>query len=317
MLRLAAERMPDCSRSPRRLVELTEMNTAENLTAELASTKRPTNAFAVSPRVKDKLTVQRFVVPYRVYGSGESTLVFVNGVQQSMAMWHSFVRRFSGSYRIVLFDLPNQGAGRVVTGSIHLSLEEQVGILAAVINATSTAEHLTLCSASWGGIIAMAYAVRHPQRLKRLILASMGTRANQRMIDMISQGLQSPVRDPLEVAETLIEGIGQNLPAAMKQKILSQFQHMGSEAFQAFLQHGSTVLSVRELYKVVDVSKVQCKTTLLHGEMDTIVDIDDVRYLASQIPHTELRVIENVGHFLHLEKEELLNVYEEILASSC
>jgi pimeloyl-ACP methyl ester carboxylesterase len=297
-------------------MELNELNPAENVAADLATTEWTAKGPAVSSRVKGKLAVRRFIVPYRVYGSGEYTLVFVNGVQQSMAMWHSFVLRFSGSYRIVLFDLPNQGAGRIVTGSVHLSLEEQVGILAAVIEATSTAERLTLCSASWGGVIAMAYAVRHPQRLKSLILASMGTRANQRMIDMISKGLQSPVRDPLEVAETLIEEIGRNLPAAMKQKIMSQFQHMGPEAFQAFLQHGSTVISVRELSKVVDVSKLQCKTTLLHGENDTIVDIDDVRYLASQIPRSELRVIKNVGHFLHLEKEELLDVYEEILASS-
>jgi pimeloyl-ACP methyl ester carboxylesterase len=292
------------------------LNTTENFAADVTKTTIPANRIAVSPPVKGKLADQRFIVPYRVYGSGEYTLVFVNGVQQSMAMWHSFVRRFSSSYRIVLFDLPNQGAGRIVSGSVHLTLEEQIEILAAVIDATCGTDHLTLCSASWGGVIAMAFAVRHPERIKSLILASMGTRANQRMIDMISQGLQSPARDPLEVAETLIEGIGQNLPAAMKQKILSQFQHMGPEAFQAFLQHGSTVLSVRELCKVVDVSKVQCKTTLLHGEMDTIVDIDDVRYLASQIPRTELRVIENVGHFLHLEKEELLDMYEEILASS-
>jgi pimeloyl-ACP methyl ester carboxylesterase len=296
-------------------METNGMNLAENLAVDLATKKRTVSGCAVSPRVKGKLTVQRFIVPYRVYGSGNDTLVFVNGVQQSMAMWHSFVRRFCSSYRIVLFDLPNQGAGRIVSGSVHLSLEEQVDILAAVIDATSGADHPTLCSASWGGVIAMAYAVRHPERIKSLILASMGTRANQRMIDMISNGLRRPVRDPLEVAETLIEAIGQNLPAAMKQKILSQFQHMGPEAFRAFLQHGSTVLSVRELSKVVDVSKVQCKTTLLHGEKDTIVDIDDVRYLASQIPRTELRVIENVGHFLHLEKEELLDVYEEILAS--
>jgi pimeloyl-ACP methyl ester carboxylesterase len=214
--------------------------------------------------VKGKLANQRFVVPYRVYGSGEYTLVFINGVQQSMAMWHSFVRRFSSSYRIVLFDLPNQGAGRIVSGSVHLTLEEQVDILAAVIDATRRApDHLTICSASWGGVIAVAFAVRHPERIKSLILASMGTRAHQRMVEMISQGLQSPVRDPLEVAETLIEAIGQNLPAAMKQKILSQFQHMGPEAFQAFLQHGSTVLSVRELCNVVDASKVQCKNNTL------------------------------------------------------
>jgi len=292
------------------------MNPGKDIEADGAISVGPATGTAVSPPVKGKLTVQRFVVPYRVYGRGEYTLVFINGIQQSMAMWHSFVRRFSRSYRIVLFDFPNQGAGRIVTGSVHLSLEEQVDILAAVIDATSGADQLTVCSASWGGVIAMVYAVRHPQRLKSLILASMGTRANQKMIDLITKGVQMPVKDRLEVAETLIEALGQNLPAAMKKKIVSQFQHMGPEAFQAFFQHGSMVLSVRELSEVVDVSKVQCKTILLHGENDTIVDIDDVRFLASEIPRSELRLIKNVGHFLHLEKEELLDVYEEILVAS-
>jgi pimeloyl-ACP methyl ester carboxylesterase len=292
------------------------MMQTENFAADFAKIKTPVNRTAVSPPVKGKLAVQRFVVPYRVYGSGEYTLVFINGIQQSMAMWHSFVRRFSRCYRIVLFDFPNQGAGRIVTGSFHLSLGEQVDILAAVIDATGSADRLTVCSASWGGVVALVYAVQHPHRLKSLILASMGTRANQKMIDMITKGLQMPVKDRLEVAQTLIEGFGQDLPAAMKNRIVSQFQQMEPEAFEAFFQHGATVLSVRELGGVVDVGKVQCKTILLHGENDTIVDIDDVRYLASQIPRSELRLIKNVGHFLHLEKDEMLDVYEEILASS-
>ena len=269
----------------------------------------------VLPPVKGELKLQRFVVPYRTYGGAKSTLVFINGIQQSMAMWHSFVRRFSQSYRIVLFDFPNQGAGRIVEGSFDLSLEEQVDILKAVINAAGGEDQLSICSASWGGVVAMAYAVRHPQRLKSLILASIGTRANQKMIEMITKGLEMPVKDRLEVAETLIENFGQDLPAAMKKRIVSQFQRMGPESFQAFFQHGSTVISVRELGEVVDVGKVQCKTILLRGENDAIVDLEDVKFLASQMPRSELRLIKNVGHFLHLEKEDLLDVYEEILAS--
>jgi len=292
------------------------MNSSEQITACPSDKASSAPSAAAAAPVKGKLAVERFIVPYRVYGMGDDTLVFINGVQQSMAMWHSFVRRFSGFYRIVLFDLPHQGAGRIVTGPLDLSLEEQVEILSAVIDKTGGAKPLTICSASWGGVIAMAYAIRNPQRLKSLILASMGTRANQKMIDMISQGLEGRVKDPLEVAATLIEGIGPDLPEPMKKKIISQFRHMGPEAFQSFLQHGSTVLSVRELNKVVDVSRVQCKTILLHGENDTIVDIEDVRYLAGQIPRSELRLIKNVGHFLHLEREDLLDVYEEILASA-
>ena len=272
---------------------------------------------AVSPSLKGKLSFQRFVVPYRVYGEGNCTFVFINGVQQSMAMWHSFVRRFSQRYRIVLFDYPNQGSGRVINGSLQLTLDEQVDILGAVIDATNGADPLNVCSASWGGVIALAYAVRNPERLKSLILASIGTRANQRMIDIISQALAMPVKDGLQVAETLIECVGQDLPAAMKNRIINQFRHMGADALKAFSQHGSTVISVCELSEVVDVSKVQCQTILVHGENDAIVDVDDVKFLAAQIHGSELKLIKNVGHFLHLENEDLLDVYEEILASVC
>ena len=272
---------------------------------------------SIMPLMKGKLDVQRFVVPYRLYGQGERTLVFINGIMQSMAMWHTFVRRFSQSYRIVVFDFPNQGNGRVVSGSVQLSLEEQVDILDAVIETAGGEDRFTVCSASWGGVVALAYAARHPRRLKRLILASMGTRPNQKMIEIITKGMEMPTKDRLQVAEILIESFGQDLPPTMKHKIISQFQRMTSETLQVFIQHGSTVLSIRELGKVVDVSKIRCKTILLHGEKDAIVDIENVRFLASQMPHAEMKVIKDVGHFLHLEKEELLDVYEDILASPC
>jgi pimeloyl-ACP methyl ester carboxylesterase len=234
-----------------------------------------------------------------------------------MAMWHSFVRRFIHRYRIVLFDYPDQGGGRVVDGPLQLSLDEQVGILGAVIDATNGTEPVHVCSASWGGVIAMAYAVGHPERLKSLILASIGTRANQRMIDIITHALAMPAKDGLEVAETLIKCVGQDLPEAMKNRIVNQFSRMGTDALQAFSQHGSTVISVCELSEVVDVSKVQCRTIIVHGENDAIIDLDDVKFLASQIRCSELKLIKNVGHFLHLENENLLDDYEDILASVC
>jgi pimeloyl-ACP methyl ester carboxylesterase len=132
---------------------------------------------SVMPPIKGNLNVQRFIIPYRVYGAGASSLVFINGVQQSMAMWHSFVRRFNQSYRIILFDFPNQGGGRVTEGSSYLSLDDEVDILSTVIDATCGKDQPSVCAASWGGVIGLAYAVRHPQRLKSLILASIGTKA--------------------------------------------------------------------------------------------------------------------------------------------
>jgi hypothetical protein len=44
--------------------------------------------------------------------------------------------------------------------------------------------------------------------------------------------------------------------------------------------------------------------------------LEDVKFLASQIPRSEVRLIKDVGHFLHLEKEELLEVYADVLSSA-
>jgi len=187
--------------------------------------------------------------------------------------------------------------------------------LDTMVKATRGARLPIICSASWGGVVALAYAARHPDRLKSLILASMGMKANQAMIELITNGLAMPSKDGSTVGETVIKGVGQELPDAMKGRILGQFQRMSSEALEAFCQHGLTVISVRDLTEVVDLSKVRCQTMLLHGENDVIIDAEDVRSLAAQIAHAEMRTIKNVGHFLHLEKEEILNVYDEVLAS--
>jgi pimeloyl-ACP methyl ester carboxylesterase len=100
--------------------------------------------------IKGQLQIKRFIVPYRVCGSGGPHLVCLNGIQQSMAMWHTFIRRFSSNYRIVLFDFPGQGKGHVLSGSTKTFLEEEVEILEAVIEAAGVND-ITFCTASWGG----------------------------------------------------------------------------------------------------------------------------------------------------------------------
>jgi pimeloyl-ACP methyl ester carboxylesterase len=272
------------------------------------------DSFAV-PIKKGEIEVGRFVIPYRTCGAGTHSLVFVNGLQQSMAMWHSFVRRFGRSYRIVVFDFPNHGKGRIVRGSDDVSVDEQVAILNAVTNGASITGPLTVCSASWGGVVAAIYAVRYPGKVQRLILASMGTRANDKMIEMITAGFGIGLEDRIRIADTIIKTFGDNLPPSMKRKIFLQFEHMTQADLEAFQRHGLFVLSIRELAKAVDVSKITCKTIIVHGEKDTIVDAEDAVLLASQIPNAEFRTIPGVGHFLHLEDESILDFYEDILSS--
>src|SRR5262245_47855088 len=134
------------------------------------------------PVIKKTANISRFHIPYRIYGQGLEVLVCINGIQQSMAIWADFVQRFSDRYRILLFDFPHQGKGRVLHGATEVSLDEQVEILKGLLEITEIDQELTLISASWGGVVAASFTIRYPKQINRLILAGLGTRPNQKMI---------------------------------------------------------------------------------------------------------------------------------------
>lgn len=267
---------------------------------------------ATKASFKSEIKVGRFLIPYRIYGKSPRTLVCINGIQQSMAIWGSFAHRFSRRYTVILFDFPPLGKARVLSGSSHLSLDEQVEILHAVIKAAGTHTDLTVCSASWGGVVASIFAVRHPKEINRLVMAGMGAKPNQKMVKIITEGIKLPTESRKKIAETLIENFGQELSEEMQNKIVSQFERMDKGALEAFYQHGLFILSSAQLSHVVDLRRIRCETTLLVGEKDRLIDREDVDHLASQIPGAKVRVIKGSGHFFHLENAGLLDIYEEI-----
>ena len=265
---------------------------------------------------KGEVKMRRFVIPYRLYENEGDHIVCLNGIQQSMAMWHTFVSRFSRQYRIVLFDFPNQGKAQILSGSPSVTLDEQVEILHQVLKITCASKDLILIAASWGGVIAVAFAAKYPNAVKRLMLASLGSKANKKMTETIKKGAEINMENRREIADTLIDSMGKDLPLSMRKKIINQFCTMSAEKLRTFYEHGLAVISTNEISNVVQLENIKAQTTLVNGQNDTIIDLEDIKFLASQIPNCETKMIENVGHFLHLEREEVLDIYQEILSDN-
>ena len=263
--------------------------------------------------VKGKIEFNRFVIPYRIYDNKGPNVICINGVQQSMSMWHSLITHYAPHYRMILFDYPDQGKGKIVSGPALISLDEQVDILREVIKATGAHKNLTICSASWGGVIALAFASRYRNDVKKLCLASLGTKANEKMVETIKKSFDIDINNRKHMADMLIEAFGQNLPEITKQKIISQFQTMSEENLRAFYEHGLFVISSKKLGDLINLAGITAKKFLIYGENDTIIDLDDVKFLSSQIPNSEVVVVKDAGHFLHMEREDIFDVYEAAL----
>jgi len=230
-----------------------------------------------------------------------------------MAMWHSFVRRFANRHKIVLFDYPGQGKAEVVSGEVNVSIEEQVEILSEVVK-VSGASKVILCSASWGGVVAMIFASRHPKLVRCLVLAGMGTKPNKKMAEIIKKGCNIEDKERDKMAQVIIKSFGENLPKEMKGRIARQFCAMSRESLSAFCEHGLYILSAKSLEEIIDFKSIKVQTILLNGEKDSIIDLEDVKFLATQIPNCRLKIVKNVGHFLHLEDESVLDIYSKILS---
>lgn len=268
-----------------------------------------------SPTVKSVINTGRFEIPYRIYENDGPHLICLNGIQQSMAMWQGFIARFAPDYRIILFNFPAQGNGRAVSGPTRASLQEEVDILYEVMKKTGVNHDVSLCTASWGGVIALAFAAQHPYAVKRLLLGSIGTRPNRKMIEIIEEGLSLGTDNREQFAAHLITSFGQNLPKSIKKKIETQFRTLSEINLQAFCEHGLKVISAQNLSDHIDFGSIKVETVIIRGENDVIVDLEDVDFLSSQIPNCELKIIKNVGHFLHLESDVVLDIYQDLLSN--
>ena len=265
------------------------------------------------PTIKGVIKTGRFEIPYRVYENDGPHLICINGIQQTMAMWQGFVTRFATDYRIILFNFPAQGKGRSLSGPVRASLDEEVDILYELIKTTGVNHNVSFCTASWGGIVALAFASQYPHAVKRLLLGSIGTKPNQRLIETIQKGFTVDQKDRAQISELLIESCGQNLPTSVKKRITDQFRTMSKENLVAFYEHGLKVISVETLCDHVNLKNIQSETVLIRGEEDTIIDLEDVIFLSSQIPKCQIKTIKSVGHFLHMERGQVLDTYEELL----
>ena len=262
---------------------------------------------------KSMLTIDRFEIPYMVVGEGTHLLICVNGMQQTMASWRSLVPRFTAQarYRVALFDFPNQGRARCLRGDAGVDVVEQVHVLGAMVDALSPDAPVALIGGSWGAVVAAAYAARRPRRVTRLVLGSFQVRANARLreIARLGRSLVEAGRCH-ELASLFMAAFGSHLPPERQRSIVGQFAALRPEQFQQMYEHAERLVTADGLDRIADLRAIEADTLIVNGGADPIIDADDPDTV-QRIPLAELNVVPEVGHFLHVERPEVLEIYSE------
>jgi pimeloyl-ACP methyl ester carboxylesterase len=259
---------------------------------------------------KGIIETERFRSPYRIYGTQGRTIVCVNGAQQTMAAWRSIISRFAKHNTVVVFDLPGQGRGKIVSGPQVVSMNDQVEVVRQVLVATQ-AQRTLLVGASWGAIIAASVAERYPELVQSLMLASFGVTLTPTMLKLIQDGQRLYNQGRVEeVAQLIIGQFGQKLTDTNKEKMREQFRAMDDTHARAFYHHCEQVASSHRIDEVVNLAHISAQTFIINGAEDTILDIQDLQLASTKIPNCETYIVEHAGHFLHWERDDILDIYQ-------
>lgn len=265
-------------------------------------------------QTKGAIEFDRFRISYRVIGQGPSTVICINGAQQTMGSWSSFIQHLGKDLKIITFDFPGVGRSEIVSGPPQVTFEEQLQVIHEVIQTLESSRKVGLMGASWGGIIAAAAAARFPGHVDRLLLASFGLRPNEMILKLINEGLELiEMGRGEEVGPLFIKGFGQNLPDSFKQKITAQFQGMNERSLKALHHHAAFVRGISDARQHIQLDQIVAPTLIMNGEEDVILDPGDLAEVERAIPVSRGIRVPRTGHFLHQESGRgfLLDVYRD------
>lgn len=113
---------------------------------------------------------------YEIHGKGEP-LFLIMGLGSDMAGWMFQIMDFSQKYKVIVFD--NRGVGRTdapdIPYSTKMMADDTIGLMD-----TLQIEEAHILGLSMGGFIAQEIAIKHPRRIKSLILATTGASLTSR-----------------------------------------------------------------------------------------------------------------------------------------
>jgi pimeloyl-ACP methyl ester carboxylesterase/DNA-binding CsgD family transcriptional regulator len=241
---------------------------------------------------------------YAVHGSGPPIVrpsTWLTNLEHDWRspVWRHWLEELGRSNTLIRYD--ERGCGLSDRDVDDLSAEAWLSDLEAVVDAVGL-ERFDLVGVSQSGPTAIAYAVRHPDRVGRLLLYGTYLRGRLRRSE--------PERAEGEMLVSLVR-VGWALPSspAFREAFARLFVPDGTpEQWEWFvdLQRSSssaeTAARIRQARGVIDVTdlapEVRAPTLVLHATGDAVVPFEQGREVAAAIPGARFVPLDGRNHIL-------------------
>jgi len=243
---------------------------------------------------------------YELHGAGEP-LLLIMGLGANATAWWMQIPEFSRHYQVIAFD--NRGAGRSEKPN------EPYTIMQMADDADALLEELGIQSAhvfgmSLGGMIAQELALRHPERVRSLVLGGTtcgGPRAVppppstiQHFISVATMPIEQAVENGMRLlySDAFLEA---NRDWLVRRAL--EYAHLMPPPYALQRQ----VMAALSFITYDRLHEVHVPALVITGSEDRIVPAPNSRILAERIPDARLLEFEGAGHGFLVERAQETN----------
>ena len=233
-------------------------------------------------------------------GSG-TPLVLVHGFLGSSDMWSPQIKFFKDDFRVIVPALPGFGKSRTINSCDSIECMAK-----AILNLLEKKEikNFNLLGHSMGGMIVQEIAKIAGEKILKLICYGTGPRGNIpgrfETIDQSREKLRiNGLKDTaFRIAKTwFIE--------EEKAKYFYLCEEAGKQTSIETVDNG--LVAMKNWSGIKNLKNIKNETLIVWGDQDKAYNFNQVETLNNNIPDSDLKVIKDCSHNVHLEKPDEFN----------
>lgn len=271
---------------------------------------------------------------YQIIGNGEPILIIHGGPGLSHDYFLPSLRDLSNQYKLIFYDQRASGKSDLNLDAKSITIDNFLRDIDELRN-TLGIEKLNLMAHSWGGILAMKYAVIYPDNVKSLILVnSVGASSEIATLSNLELAKRFTKEDSLQRAQILnSEGFQRRTEGSIESLMKIGFKNQ----FYNKTYLDSLNLSIGENYMITsqllqnlgeelkdfnfhsDLKTIQSPALLIYGSYDPLTRLAGIK-IHESINNSEFIILDDCGHFPFIEKQiefnkVVVNFIEKMLSN--
>ncbi|MGI9510013.1 MAG: alpha/beta fold hydrolase [Geminicoccaceae bacterium] len=248
-------------------------------------------------------------IAFQIAGDEGMPLVFLHGIGGDAESWRPQLDVFADKYRAIAWDMPGYGDSAPL---IEMTIPALVGAVSVLLDRLSV-NRVHLVGHSLGAMVAQAFALAHPERLRSLTLAATSAAFGKRASGepdtawrdhFIEQRLGPLDRGAsmAELAPKLVQGlVGDDPdPKGLEQAILSM-------AAVPEAGYRAAIRCLADFDQEAALAEIRTPTLLIAGEKDPVAPPKVMQRMADAMPDARLVTVADSGHLVHLERPDDFN----------